>query len=103
MYKIYQSACRWSLGRSTETPGKGPFKYKVSGVHEIYQHFIENNTTRVLRTHPRPQSGFLRAFPVTSYYRDVVQSARAPFYDHIGKFSHLYLGVVPFLHQVHDG
>lgn len=42
-------------------------------------------------------------FPTTSYYGDIVHRAGAPLYNHVGELRHLYLGVVPLLHQVHDG
>lgn len=40
---------------------------------------------------------------MSSYYGDVVHRAGAPLHDHIGELGHLYLGVLPLLHQVHDG
>lgn len=40
---------------------------------------------------------------MTSYYGDIVHRASTPLHNHIGELRHLDLGVVPLLHQVHDG
>lgn len=38
-----------------------------------------------------------------SYERHVVQHARTPLHHHVGELGHLHVGVLPPLHQVHDG